>query len=249
MRVQLGMSDRPYNPISDLVELSSRLEVRSEKGTTHLRTEARIGQADIDTPVGSLAVRRVFIQLQLEGYFIKPGIRYGEPIAESLTEKTKKTEEVVSSRSAGGQVGFNVNSIGTASLAVGAKASGEQAKKTKAETSSTTTKQLLHVKARGGNRWEIRSPDGSHLNGTYLTDDTILCELDKSKGANQNSLIVHGLVRRRDLEFIPIRPASRFSFSPNKEKILNAFLSKKISPRENGNDETITISYQEIHDE
>ena len=66
---------------------------RPRTRTLHVRSEVRIGRPEIDSPVGLITARRVYLQLEQDGYEIRPGNRLGEPVKTGYVEDTKLVTE------------------------------------------------------------------------------------------------------------------------------------------------------------
>ncbi|CAH1654791.1 MULTISPECIES: hypothetical protein [unclassified Chelatococcus] len=243
------MTERPLNMVVDLLDLRSRVECDDEE-VFRLRSEARVGRPEIDSPVGVITARRVFIQVELDGYDIRPGDRLGEPVKVPIVEETKVVLERNSSTSVGMNASVGMAADGRTSLSLGARGAAAVDAKTKSHTSSKTKAERGYVKAIGGDQWVIAAlePDGHLEVGTYVTDSDVLCELKRGKGVNRSAVRVSGYVKKRDLDFIPLNQA----FDPlnwNKRQTIKAFLAKSIGALATDVGEKLIISEQEITNE
>jgi len=239
------MSDR-VNIVVDLLDLRSRVECDDDE-TFRLRSEARVGRPEIDSPVGIITARRVFIQLELDGYEIRPGNRLGEPVKTPIVEETKVVTERSSSASAGANSQLGITADGRPSAALSAKGAAAIDAKTKSQTSSKTKVERSYVKAIGGDQWVIESIEqNKHLEvATYITDSQVLCQMQRTRGANRSAVRVRGYIKKRDLEFVP----QNRMFDPlnrNKKQIIKAFLGKAIAASSTESGDRIFISEQEI---
>ncbi|CAM5763598.1 hypothetical protein [Bosea minatitlanensis] len=243
------MSERPLNIVNDLLDLRSRVECHDEE-TFHLRSEARVGRPEIDKPVGVITAKRVFIKLELDGYEIRPGNRLGEPVKPPVVEETKTVIERNSSASAGANAQLAIAADGRPKAAVGVKGGAAIEGKAKSQTTSKTKVERGYVKAIGGDVWVIASIEPErHLEvATYVTDDEVLCKLQRSKGANRSAVRISGYVKKRDLDFVP--QDTRFSLlNWNKKQTIKAFLAKAMGAQAKDEGERLVISEQEISNE
>lgn len=240
------MAERPNNVVVDLMDLRTRVTTVEGSQTVQLRSELRIGQPEMEDPLGMVVARRAFIHLELDGYEIQQGNRLGEPVRAGTVEETKKVSENVQQASASANAGLSLSSEGKAGASIGARGGGSVESKVKTTTSAKTKVEKSYVKALGGDRWEITPGEAAYLDGTYVTDSAPLCHLQRGKGANRASVQVSGYVLKKDLDFVPDKKLGLLS--PNKSKILGAFLAKRIGETSGGALERLVISTQEIED-
>lgn len=240
------MAERPVNTVVDLLDLRSRVTTEDEE-TFHVRSEVRIGRPEIDSPVGVITARRVYLQLELDGYEIRPGNRLGEPVKAGYVEDTKLVKEQNRSASAGASAGVNLSTSGRPGGSIGGKAAAAVDARAKQVTTVKTKVERGYVKAIGGDRWVIASIEqDQHLEeATYVTDNEVLCQLQRSKGANRSAVRISGYVLKRDLEFVAERRMLD-PFNRNKTQALKAFLAKKIGVGSTDAGDKLIISEQEL---
>lgn len=243
------MTERPVNTVVDLLDLRSRV-TSDDAETFNVRSEVRIGRPELDSPVGMITARRVYLQLELDGYEIRPGNRLGEPVKAGYVEDTKLVTEKNSSASAGASAGVTLSASGRPGGSIGAKAAAGIDAKAKLQTTVKTKVERGYVKAIGGDRWVIASIEqDQHLEeATYVTDNEVLCQLQRSKGANRSAVRIRGYVLKRDLDFVAEK-RTLDPFNRNKTQVIKAFLSKKIGEGSTDAGEKLIISEQEISNE
>lgn len=242
------MSERPLNHVADLMDLKSRITPNGDN-LFLIRSELRMGRAELNDPAGAVVARRAFVHLELDGYEVMPGNRLGEPVRVGVVEETKSVTEQVSKSSAVASVGVSLSTEGAVGGGIGAKAATSVEAKTKSQTSSKTKIERSFVKATGGDRWEVTGGDGAtHLDGTYVTDDRALCQLTRSKGANRAAVKVTGYVLRKDLDFVWDNPKF-YQVERNKKQVIKVFLVRRIGEAAGCEGDKLVISEQEIADE
>lgn len=240
------MAERPINTVVDLLDLRSRVTTEDEE-TFHVRSEVRIGRPEIDSPVGVITARRVYLQLELDGYEIRPGNRLGEPVKAGYVEDSQLVSEKNSLASAGANAGVTLGTMGRPGGSIGAKAAIGVDTKAKLKTTVKTKVERGYVKAIGGDRWVIAAieQDQNLEEATYVTDNEVLCQLQRSKGANRSAVRISGYVLKRDLDFVAEK-RTLDPFNRNKTQALRAFLAKKVGEGSTDAGDKLIISEQEI---
>jgi hypothetical protein len=208
------------------------LESDNEKaGKFTVKTDLRMGHAEVESENFAFEVRlkKVHLNLDLEGFEISPRSRYGEP---------RKENEVVAKRIAKNHRSFRTKG----KTETCAKLSPTQVSLT-ANASANIEGELVHsqqiemkvddvhwrVKAQAGDRWLVSEEDGSPLSDTYLEDES-LCQLTHIKGSNRNSATLRAIAKQRDCHFTSLNPPGIVArFTNTQEKMLKIFLAKAMS--------------------
>ena len=222
------------NSLPDLLELL--LKVVPSKGKAkgfdilpELRITKGIVEGDDDLCF-EVALRRVWLDLNLDGFEPISGTRFGEPVKDNEAEVKRKTShEVVKQGEAHASIGLSVtpSKVG-GSLSGGAK--GKAAAKTVHSTTSTEKISHLKVKARPNLKWEITdSLQLDELDGTYLEGNQgdPLCKVSAKTGANLKSVQLDATVRQRDVVLRAQKEKRLISFrNPTQEKMIKILIAK-----------------------
>lgn len=227
------------NSLPDLLELLLRVVPTKGKGkgkALNISPELRITKGIVDGEEDlcfEVAIKRVWLDLNLDGLDPISGTRFGEPVKDNGAEvKHKISHEVVKQGEAHADIGPSVapsNVSGSLSGGARVKAAAKTVK------STTSTENILHlkVKARSNLRWEItESPQLEELDGTYLVGmrGEPLCKVSSKTGANFRSVQLDAIVKQRDVIFRPQKKKRLISFlNPTQEKMMQILIAKALS--------------------
>jgi len=228
-----GVSKSDNNSIAELVDLSARLVKGSDDDGQSLNVELRVHPHSVYGPNDlciSVAIKRLLLNLDLNGLEIVPGTRYGEPTKDNVavrefTHVTEVSEEATGS----GEAAIKISPIGTPEVSTTGRASGSIAAKEALSYKDTRT--FSRVRALGNMRWEVAEPpwEIQKLDLTYIPDKT-LCRLSVKDRANQKSLEIKATVRQRDLDLEADRASRLLPFrTPNQKKLLKIVIAKALS--------------------
>lgn len=227
------------NSLPDLLELLLRVVAthgKEDGKAFDILPELRItkgiveGEEDLCFEV---AVKRVWLDLNLDGLDPISGTRFGEPVKDNEAEvKQKISRKVVKQGEAHADIGLSV-----APSNLSGSLSGGSKVKAAAKTvgSTTSTEKILHlkVKARSNLRWEItESPQLDELDGTYLVGmrGEPLCKVRSKAGANFRSVQLDAIAKQRDVIFRPQKKKRLISFrNPTQEKMMKVLIAKALS--------------------
>jgi hypothetical protein len=242
------------NSLPDLLELLLRVVPSKGKGggfdvSSELRITKGIVEGEEDLSF-EVALRRVWLDLNLDGLDPISGTRFGEPVKDNEAEVKRKTSlEVVKQGEAHAKIGLSIGpSKVSGSLSAGAE--GKAAEKT--VQSTTSTEKILHlkVKARPNLKWEItESPQLDELDGTYLEgiEGDPLCKVSAKKGANFRSIQLDAIVKQRDVILRALKEKRLISFRhPTQEKMMKILIAKALSGTDNQFNGVIEFSRSEI---
>lgn len=222
-------AERPTDTIQPLATV--RLQTKAHDREVEVLGEVRIGADEFETDDNlqfEVRLKRAKLKLQLDGYQITQGRRFGdEPYQPKiLTEKEKFFSESSASVSGGASM--------TASTKDGVDAKAEAAAKAKRdlrhEKSSESTNVISSraVRPKPDDSWEIQPTDGRK----FIDDDFMfnerLCDVFPLTGANRRSIALTLTTRQRDLSFIGLRRAGLFKTYTD-EQLAKIFLGKKLS--------------------
>lgn len=223
------MPPKTLNAIPELVDLRIRVQrANDQDGRSQLHADLRVGRAEIEderTPF-DVQVKRLTLDLGLEGFLIAPATRFGEPIKENVVRvKRTATSESSGKATFGGTLSLKVDRS-SANPSIGADVTGTRETSTNEKIEHTSEEVFFRVRAIPNDRWEIREPNGTELSATYLNDDK-LCELEPIIGANWRSLCARIICNQRDLSFDFKGVVARLT--TNKSRLLGVVVAKAIS--------------------
>jgi hypothetical protein len=235
------------NAAPDLIEfvMSVISDDESELSSVHGTLRAGTAELTIDDYEIAATIRRAHIVVDLTGEKIIVGSRLGEPkkaIEISTKEVTKQQSVIKTSANVGAALGMSSSGVVAGSAEVGGKVAKDTSVTTQTESTGDVT--FYRVKALGGDRWEIKEPDGQCLNETYLDGRETIFRLEKIKGANQSSIAVSVRTHKKDIcvEFIGDDVGWLSRTSANKKRLLAAWI-KKISLSDSQTaDQYVTLS-------
>ncbi len=212
------------NYCSTLAELKMEIEGNCEpyKVIPQLRVNADyITEGTISIGVEA---RQLILSLDLTGYEIKAGSRYGEPNVTNetiLSEKVNTTEKKTTSIAAGAEGKFSPKNFGLFGRLGGAY---NKTRQLSTDISGTFESTHYRVRASTDDRWIISNPDLQRLDGTYMDGTITLCELKQTRGANRLSLSAKLLTRQRDLILTILDNKTRRP--PPHDALLKIFIAK-----------------------
>lgn len=225
------------NAIPNLANLRIEL-VKQAANSTAVHAELRIGKGDfaVDGVVFEVGLKEATLSLDLSGYEIQMGERFGDPLIDNETRGSSTQENVVTKESghrggvlasaSAGRDGANSTSIDVEATA---------ARSNKSVTIDRTERKTTHhvVRANPNDNWTIRNRNSEEpLNATYLKGDE-LCLLEPVAGANALSATAGLLVRQRDLYIEVVKNPGFMSrlkgdMGRTKKKLMNILVAKSL---------------------
>jgi hypothetical protein len=226
------MSKQDSNSIPELVELLVRIEGGNEGSRRNVNVDLRVHPASLDGPHNmtfSTSLKRLTLDLELNGTEAVPGSRFGEPTRpnEAIHERTVSTERSIENQSSG-EAGLN--SSLTKPLEFSGKGSGSLAVKTKQSSSHSEREQHLNVRAMGNLKWEVTQPrwEKQVLDLTYLNNETI-CKIEIQDRANHKSVQLKASAKQKDIVFEVTKTNFPSFLTTNQKRLMNILLSKALS--------------------
>jgi len=197
-----------------------------------------------------VALKRVFLDLNLDGLDPVSGTRVGEPVKDNEAEAKRKTsEEVIKQGEAHAKMGVSADPTKLGgSLSAGIE--GKAAAKTVQSTTSTEKVSHLKVKARPNLKWEVtESAQLDELDGTYLkgVKGPPLCKVITKKGANSRSVQIDAIVKQRDVILRALKDRRLISFrNPTQEMMMKILIAKALAGSSSKFNGVIGFSRSEI---
>lgn len=221
------------NTIPDLAEIIVKFDHTrdDDKPTPRLLAELRIGTAEFndEEPIFDVKAKRLYLDLELDGFSIEFGSRYGEPFRENeiKTKHTQQTEsEAALAANASLSAGASLHRAPSGECNAGTSAKATTKTQNRSERTELTSD--LRVKALGNNRWEITEFNGEPLAGTYLNGKKQLCRLRAAPLANRNAVTVTVIVKQKDL-VLDRKANFPKNLTLTREKMLKIVIAKAIS--------------------
>lgn len=242
------------NSLPDLIEVIARVADTNELSNKDIRVELRINSITLltdDFLEFVVQLDKAKLALDLDGFDVLPGSRYGEPTKPNdVSVERRLTNEQTRQGEVSGNLQVDLSAQPTASI--GGKVAGSATSRTTESVSSQQTYSLLRVKARGNLTWEISEPGdvSQPLGDTYLNDD-VLCKIKAAPGANMLAVKLEAFAHKRDIRITPVSKFTRFSFkSKNHEKMFTALVAKLLGhAKTNGGILTFSVSEIIVEDD